>query len=163
MPDTITVTGNIAADPEQRPLNSGGTVTSFRLASTHRRLDRERNEWVDAYTNWYNVSAFRALGEHAFASFRRGDRVVVTGRFRLREWDTGTKRGVSAEIDAEALGHDLLWGTSTFVRAAGRSPARGSESAASETSAAPAPAPVDDDGWAIPAGEPQTVGAETPF
>lgn len=168
MSEIITVTGNIATDPEQRAVTEGVSVTSFRLAATHRRFDRASNAWVDAYTNYYSVSAFRALGEHAFASLKRGERVVVSGRLRLREWDNGTRKGVTAEIDAESVGHDLLFGSTTFHRSGRGSakPERPEEQppAAGEASET-APAPMDAAGWTIPAAisspldEPEPVDA----
>ena len=116
MSDTITITGNIVAAPQQRQLPHGGQVTSFSVASTHRRFDAAQKEWVDQYTNFYDVQAFRTLGEHAFQSLRGGQRVVVVGRQRLREWESGEKRGKSLEIEADAVGHDLLWGTTVFTK-----------------------------------------------
>lgn len=118
MTDHITVIGNIATDPEQRRTTAGVAVTSFRLASSQRHFDAKTGEWVDGLTNWYRVSAFRALGENAFTSLSKGQRVVVTGKLKLKEWESGGKRGIEVEIDADALGHDLLWGTSTFQRSA---------------------------------------------
>lgn len=116
MSDTITVTGNIATEPERKHTSAGAPLTTFRVASTQRRYDRAAERWIDGSTNWYSVSAFRALGEHAYRSLHKGERVILTGRLRLREWETSSKRGVTAEIDAEAIGHDLLWGTSTYRR-----------------------------------------------
>lgn len=115
MSDTITVIGNIT-EPELRQTNGGVPVVSFRIASTQRRYDRAEEKWVDGATNWFGVSAFRGLGEHAFRSLRKGDRVIVTGRLRLKDWETGAKKGLSVEIEADAIGHDLLWGTTTFHR-----------------------------------------------
>ncbi|MBJ7281217.1 MAG: hypothetical protein JHD31_05065, partial [Rhodoluna sp.] len=40
----------------------------------------------------------------------------VMGRLRVRDWDNGERAGTSVEIEAETLGHDLVWGSSTFVR-----------------------------------------------
>ncbi|MGV9193206.1 single-stranded DNA-binding protein [Microbacterium sp. MC2] len=117
MKERITVVGNIATVPEQRKLGSGDTVVNFRLAANHGHWDRGAGKWVDGEASFYAVSAYRALGEHALASLHRGERVIVTGTFRVREWDTGQKQGMAAEIDAEALGHDLRWGTSLFRRA----------------------------------------------
>lgn len=116
MSETITVTGNVATEPQQREIGPDAAVTSFRVACTHRRFDRRSNSWIDAYTNFYTVSAFRSLGRNALTSLRVGDRVVVSGTLRLKEWDTGTKRGTTAEIDAESIGHDLRWGTTRFHR-----------------------------------------------
>jgi single-strand DNA-binding protein len=115
MTDTITVVGNIT-EPEFKQTEDGLQILNFRIASTERRFDKAEDKWVEGATNWYSVSAFRQLADHANRSFRKGDRVFVTGRLRLRDWETGAKKGVTAQIDADALGHDLRWGTTTFHR-----------------------------------------------
>jgi len=114
MSDMITITGNIATPPERKVTPAGVVITSFRVASSQRRYDRTSGGWIDGETNWYTVSTFRGLAEHAYESFHRGERIIVTGKLRLREWDNGTKKGFAAEIDADAVGHDLLWGTTRF-------------------------------------------------
>ncbi|MCR2801033.1 MULTISPECIES: single-stranded DNA-binding protein [unclassified Microbacterium] len=145
MSELITVTGNLAADPERRSTAGGDVVVAFRVGSTQRRFDKEANTWVDAYTNWYHVSAFRSLAEHALRSLRKGDRVIVVGTLRLRTWENDSRSGVTADVDAHAIGPDLRWGTTTFTRAA-----RGAE-APGGVPAEPAPtAHVDADGWALP-------------
>lgn len=123
MSDTITITGNVATAPEFKRTPAGVGITTFRLASGQRRYDRTAGAWVDSGTNWYTVSAFRGLADHAFTSLQKGDRVLLTGRLRVREWDNGTRRGTAVEIDADAIGHDLLWGTTTFVKGSGAAPA----------------------------------------
>ncbi|GAA5198448.1 single-stranded DNA-binding protein [Microbacterium jejuense] len=114
--DSITVTGNVASDPQFRRTQNGLPITSFRVASGQRKFDRQTERWVDSGTNWYTVSVFRGLADHAFASLHRGDRVILTGRLRQREWESGEKSGIAFDIEADALGHDLLWGTTTFVK-----------------------------------------------
>ena len=139
--DTITITGNVATPPELKRTPAGVPITTFRVASGQRRYDRGAEAWTDAGTNWYTVSVFRSLADHAYQSLQKGDRVILTGRLRLREWDNGTRRGTAIEIDAEAIGHDLLWGTTTFVK--------DSHSATIDPAAA-RPTPVGDDAWATP-------------
>lgn len=117
MSDTITIVGNLATEPKQAT-PGGIPITSFRLAASQRHFDRATATWVEGNTNWYSVSVFRALGEHALQSLRKGDRIFVRGRLRIRDWTAGEKSGTTAEIDADALGHDLLWGTTVFTRAA---------------------------------------------
>lgn len=117
MSDHITLVGNVVGELEQRSTRSGGPIAAFRLAVGERKLDRERGEWVDGHTNYYNVSIFGELGAHALRSLRKGQRVVLTGRLRLREWENETKRGVSADVVVDAIGHDLRWGTTRFERA----------------------------------------------
>lgn len=121
MGDTITITGNIATEPELNTLLSGVSVTRFRLASPTRKYDRTTNTWVDGATNWYSVSAYRGLADNAAASLHKGERVVVTGRLRLRTWEADGRKGMEAEVDADALGHDLRFGTTAFQRTGARS------------------------------------------
>lgn len=124
MTDTVTIVGKVATDPNRAQTGGGVAVTNFRLASTHRRFDQSTQAWVDAGTNWYSVAAYRQLGEHAKASLRSGDSVIVTGRLRIRNWESNGKSGTSVDIDADAIGHDLRWGTSAYLRAS-RSSAAG--------------------------------------
>ncbi len=132
MTDTITVTGLVATEPRHIETETKLTITSFRLASNQRRYDRATNSWIDGDTNWYTITAFRQLGMHAATSLRKGDRIIVTGRVRQREWESEKGKGISFEIDADALGHDLTFGRSTFTRTvkSGDSSAKSSEAPA---------------------------------
>ncbi|MER3388995.1 MAG: single-stranded DNA-binding protein [Microcella sp.] len=133
MTDTITLTGLVATNPRHIVTSEGLTITSFRLASNQRRFDRGQNAWIDGDTNWYTVTAFRQLGTHVASSLEKGHRVLVTGRVRIRDWETDEKSGTSVEIDAEAIGHDLTWGRATFTRSViAKSPARDDGSEAGE-------------------------------
>ncbi|MDQ4212635.1 single-stranded DNA-binding protein [Microbacterium capsulatum] len=122
MADIITVLGNVASSPEPGRTATGIETLTFRLASNNRRPDPKTGEWVDVDTNWFTVHAYRRLAENAMASVSKGDSVIVTGRLKLREWESKEgKRGMSVEIEAESIGADLRWGRSTFQRV---SPAR---------------------------------------
>lgn len=153
MSDTISIVGNVATDPKQHA-PGGIPITSFRLAVSQRRYDKSAGEWVDGATNWYSISAFRGLGEHTLSSVKKGDRVFVSGRLRIRDWTAGEKSGTSAEIEAESLGHDLLWGTTVFTKAgvAMRAGDPHSESAL----------PGDDQQWHVPMGD-SPQGAQAPI
>jgi single-strand DNA-binding protein len=117
MTDIITVRGYVATDVRLTLAQSGLPITGFRMCSTERRFDRETNTWVDGHTNWYSVSMFRQLATNAGASIKKGDRVIITGRLRIRPWINADGRtGTSVEIDADSAGHDLMWGTANFRR-----------------------------------------------
>ncbi|MFZ9087907.1 MAG: single-stranded DNA-binding protein [Pontimonas sp.] len=133
MIDTLSVSGIVATTPRHIVTSEGLAITSFRLASTQRRFDKGQAQWVDIDTNWYTVVAFRQLALNAHTSLNKGDRVVATGRVKVRNWESEDKSGTAIEIEADALGHDLLWGTSSFER---NSLARDLESA-SESDADP--------------------------
>ena len=119
----------------------GALVAKFRVASTPRRFNRSTGEWHDGPTQWYSVSAWRALGEHCAASLRRGDPVVVHGRLTQASWVN--QEGVemsSLEVDAGFVGHDLTRGTSEFTRRSGRAAGESEVSSVGATPAADAPA-----------------------
>ena len=113
----VTVCGNLVADPRYRRTDDGLDICSFRIGATPRRFDRATQAWVDGPTSWFSVTAWRALATNCAASLRRGERVVVQGRLRTRDWTSDEGRtGTSVEIDALAVGHDLTWGTTSFTR-----------------------------------------------
>jgi single-strand DNA-binding protein len=116
MSDTITLTGLVATAPRHIVTSEGLPITSFRLASAQRRFDRSQERWIDGDTNWYTVTSFRQLAVNAAGSVAKGDRVVVSGRLRIREWENGERGGTNVDIEADAIGHDLAWGTSRFSR-----------------------------------------------
>lgn len=116
MSDTITLTGLVATTPRHLTTSEGLAITSFRLASSDRAFNRELGRWVDSETNWYTVSSFRGLAENAAESIEKGDRVVVVGRLKLRDWGDGDRSGTSVEVEARAMGHDLSWGRATYKR-----------------------------------------------
>ncbi len=142
----VTVQGWVGNDVQVRRAGEH-EVASFRIGCTPRRFHRQRNEWLDAPTQWYTVNAWRQLGSNAAASLVRGDAVVVQGRLTPRTWMNSEGKEVTTyEIEASVLGHDLNRGTARFVK--------GSRLAADPVPE-PAPGPVDD--WA--AQEPPAVGA----
>ena len=139
MTDSITLTGLVATAPRHIVTNEGLTISSFRLASAQRRFDRGQEKWIDVDTNWYTITAFRQLGVNCAGSISKGDRVLVTGRLKIREWTNGERTGTTIDIEAESIGHDLSWGTSVFSRTISSSSARSSTDSASEVgSEAPA-------------------------
>jgi single-strand DNA-binding protein len=116
MTDTISITGLVATTPKHVVTATGLSITSFRFASTQRRYDRAEGKWVDGDTNWYTVATFRQLAINVVASIQKGQRIIITGRLRVRDWANDDKHGTNVEIDADAVGHDLSWGTTVFTR-----------------------------------------------
>ena len=116
MIDSITLTGIVATDPRHIVTTDGLAITTFRLASGQRRFDRATNSWVDAETNWYTVSTFRLLARNVARSVQKGQHVMLTGKLRLREWKSGERAGMTIEVAAESIGHDLNWYITTAIR-----------------------------------------------
>jgi single-strand DNA-binding protein len=103
---SITTTGLVATTPRYLITAEGLEILSFRLASTV----------SDSITNWYTITAFRELATSCRDSIEKGHRVVVSGNLKIRDWDNGERTGTSVEVEADVIGHDLNYGTTTFTR-----------------------------------------------
>ena len=109
---TLTLIGNLTADPELRFTPSGAAVANFTVASTPRAFDRQSNEWKDGETLFMRCSVWRDAAENVAESLQRGSRVIVTGRLKSRSYDTkeGEKRTVM-ELEVDELGPSLRYAT----------------------------------------------------
>lgn len=113
----LTLVGWIATPVRHYPGTDGGTpFTSFRLASTRRWFDREQGVWKDGRTEWFTVKCFRGTALNAATSLRKGDPVVVHGRIATEDWTGADGPRTTLVIEASAIGHDLTYGASQFMR-----------------------------------------------
>ncbi|MFF1879142.1 single-stranded DNA-binding protein [Leifsonia sp. NPDC058230] len=127
MTDSLSIRGFVATVPNHLTTDEGLPITTFRLASTRRRFNRETKSWENGPTSWFTVSTYRQLASNVAGCVAKGDPVLVTGRLSVREWETGERSGIVVEIDADAIGHDLSWGSSAFSRTIKRSAGEGDE------------------------------------
>lgn len=114
---TITVVGNMVADPELRFTPSGAAVASFRIASTPRFFDKNANEWKDGDSLFLTCNVWRQYAENVAESLSKGMRVIVTGRLKQRSYETreGEKRTVF-EVEVDDVGPALRNATAKVNR-----------------------------------------------
>ncbi len=105
----ITITGLVATTPRHLVTQDGLPITSFRVASSDPTDE-------NGSTNWFTITAFKALAINSAVSVSKGDRIIVTGAIKVRDWDNGERAGTSVEIQASTLGHDLSYGSAQFSR-----------------------------------------------
>ncbi|MGB8652732.1 MAG: single-stranded DNA-binding protein [Mycobacteriales bacterium] len=102
----ISLTGNLARDPELRFTPNGVPVADLRIGSTQRR--RVGEQWEDGETLWFDVACWKQLAENVCASLKKGDRITVAGRLAQRSWARGDgSTGTTLVVDASAVGVDL--------------------------------------------------------
>src|SRR3954467_14898283 len=108
----LTLIGNLTADPELRFTPSGAAVANFTVASTPRAFDRQSNDWKDGETLFLRCSVWRDAAENVAESLARGSRVIVSGRWKSRSYETkeGEKRTV-VELDVDEVGPSLRYAT----------------------------------------------------
>jgi single-strand DNA-binding protein len=114
---TLTITGNLTADPELRFTGTGTAVAAFTVAASRRVLDQTSGQWKDGDTLFLRCSAWRDLADHAAETLEKGMRVIVTGRLKQRDYEAsdGTKRTVY-ELDADDIGPSLKWATAKIAK-----------------------------------------------
>ena len=156
---TITVVGNLTADPELRFTPSGAAVANFTVASTPRTFDRQTGEWKDGDALFLRCNIWRQAAENVAETLTRGMRVIVQGRLRQRSYETkeGEKRTV-VELEVDEVGPALRYATAKVNKAN-----RGGGGGGGFNNAPSAPA---DDPWGSSATPTNTGGGfddEPPF
>jgi single-strand DNA-binding protein len=87
MPDTtITLIGNLTADPELKYTKGGDAVCEFTVASTPRT--KKGGEWVDGDTLFVLCKVWREHAENCAESLVKGVRVIVFGKLVQRSYET---------------------------------------------------------------------------
>ena len=83
----VILAGNLTRDPELRFTNDGVPVCSFGMAVNR---VRSRSEEVD----FFDISAWRELGETIANYKKKGDPILVEGRLQFRSWEAqdGSRR-----------------------------------------------------------------------
>ena len=83
----VVLAGNLTRDPELRFTNNGVPVCGFGIAVNR---VRSKNEEVD----FFDVSAWRELGETIANYKKKGDPILIEGRLQFRSWEAqdGSKR-----------------------------------------------------------------------
>ncbi|HEV2093267.1 MAG TPA: single-stranded DNA-binding protein [Rubrobacter sp.] len=98
----VILAGNLTRDPELRFTNDGVPVCSFGLAVNR---VRSKSEEVD----FFDISAWRELGETIANYKKKGDPILVEGRLQYRTWEAqdGSKR---SKVDVTADNVQFLGG-----------------------------------------------------
>ena len=113
---TITLVGNLTADPELRYTPAGIAVANFTVAVNSRHKKGE--QWEDKLDGFFRCNAWRDMAEHVAESLQKGSRVIVAGRLQQRGWedDEGNKRQ-AVDIEVEEVGPSLKFATAAVAKA----------------------------------------------
>lgn len=95
----VTIIGNLTKAPELRTTASGVSVCGFTVAVNRKKTQNNQ----DPGTDYFNVTAWRQLGENCAKFLEKGKKVCVIGQISLRTWETDTKHGASLEVKADEI------------------------------------------------------------
>jgi single-strand DNA-binding protein len=99
----ITTVGNVG-EPTMKFTSGGKPVLEFSLAENHSKKNQQGG-WDEDGTTWRRVTIWDKKAETLAEVLKKGDRVIVTGSERLREYTAkdGTQ-GKSLEVTARDIG-----------------------------------------------------------
>ena len=92
----VILAGNLTRDPELRFTNDGIPVCSFGLAVNQRRRGGEETP------HFFDISAWRELGETVANFKKKGDPVLVEGRLQFRSWEDRESGQKRSKVDVVA-------------------------------------------------------------
>ena len=98
----LTISGNLTGDPELRSLNSGQSLCKIRIAHNE-RYKNAAGEWTDR-PQYFDVTVWGGIGDWVGGHLSKGDKVIVAGRLKWRQWETdgGAKRQ-AVDITADSV------------------------------------------------------------
>ena len=106
--NVIAISGNIVADPERVEYQNGGEARSL---ANFRMGNNELVNGESVSNGFFDVTVFGTQAKNVLDSFKKGDRVVVTGRLQhsTYEREDGTNGGRTKMV-AIVVGASLEFG-----------------------------------------------------
>src|SRR3954466_7864180 len=117
--NSLSIGGNLVADPVAREVAGGRPMTKFRIASTPRHFNSQAGEWVNGETLFLDVVCWNRLAERGGRVLqngvrervgrvlKKGDPVPLSRRRRMSTYEVEGKLRTSYELDAQQVSPDL--------------------------------------------------------
>src|SRR4029453_5190132 len=98
----VILVGNLGRDAELKFTPSGFPISSFSLAPTDRRKDKDK-PWQEK-TEWHRIKLLGKQAESLQDYLKKGKQIYVEGRLETRSWDDkdGQKKYMT-EIRADSI------------------------------------------------------------
>jgi len=96
----LTITGNLTRDPELRSTRSDDSVCSIRIAHNERR--KVSGEWKDV-AQYFDVTIWKGMGEYVARELKKGDKVVIAGRLKWRQYEVDGNKRQAVDITADSV------------------------------------------------------------
>lgn len=101
----VTLTGNLASDPDLKYTQQGKAVANLTVMVNRRT--KQGDQWVDANVTGWRVTCWEGMAEQVAERLRKGDPVVVYGLAEERSWEQEGSTRYRIEVSARAVGLDL--------------------------------------------------------
>ena len=117
--NTVTIIGNLTADPEVRVTDSGATLAEIRIAQNKRKRNND-GSGDEGEPMFFQGIVWNDMAENASSTLQKGMRVIVVGRLNYRSWETqdGQNRSV-VDIAIDEIAPSLRWARANVERTSG--------------------------------------------
>lgn len=95
--------GRVGNDPIIRTLTNGAIVASVTLATTERGYTTSDGKNVPERTEWHNLVFWRKQAEVVQRYVHKGDKLLVEGKVRYREYEKDNMRHKVTDIEVENM------------------------------------------------------------
>ena len=104
----LTIVGNVGG-VELKFTSNGKAVCEVSVAENHNRKNEQTGQWETESTTWRRVSFWENQAEAVANEIQKGDRVIVAGDEKLREYERkdGSK-GASLEVRGRHIGKVVM-------------------------------------------------------
>ena len=104
----VTVTGNVG-DVQLKFTPQNKAVCEVSVAENHNRKNQQTGQWETESTTWRRVTFWENQAEAVADQIQKGDRVIITGDERLREYERNDgSKGASLEVRGRHIGKVVM-------------------------------------------------------
>lgn len=98
----LILTGIVATTPRFVPTEAGSVLT-FRF------YHYDEHAETDQTGSWVTASLFGIMADEAYTELGKGDRLTLTGKLLVRDWDNGQYSGTAVEIKVYSYKVEKKW------------------------------------------------------
>lgn len=99
----VILSGRVGNDPIIRTLTNGAIVASVTLATTERGYTTSDGKNVPERTEWHNLVFWRKQAEIVQKYVHKGDKLLVEGKVRYREYEKDNMKHKVTDIEVENM------------------------------------------------------------
>ena len=99
----IILTGNLGKDPEVKEFENGGSVANFTVGVTERGYKTKDGKEIPDHTEWFNCVAKNGLAKIVKQFLKKGNKVLVVGKMKTREYEKDGQKKYITEVLADNL------------------------------------------------------------
>lgn len=103
---TITLAGNVCADPDLRFTASGTAMAKIRVACGERKKD-DLGNWVDGDTTFIDCTVWGHVAESAVEQISKGSKVVVIGKLKSSTVEKDGHKTTYFDVQVDSIAVDI--------------------------------------------------------